>query len=955
MKFFITSIVFILFSTLLTAADSCPGTSYELTSGIPYTQEGNVSAADAASEVDYFQFSVPEDGTIQISFASDERIDFSVGSIGCDTTDILNATNSTGGNIDAVVTVATTIYVKASLKSQDTDYKFTIKFVAENKACQLAPDFLTIDGSETEITGKSTLGGDSIADDGGNYYKFEATGTGGDINGTLKINAYSDNFNIISSIEFLDENCQLYQNDNAYSDSDVLKWTLAEYFTEPGTYYLHIRDDDNYNPSVVTSFLWYPDVNSTTGGGGSYPPSYNEPAIFKGTDVGTDPNAEVTTKIVNDNHNITVHVVKDDGSIYTGFKGSFMLELIDYSNYASTGCKNAPALKYDGILGITNSDNGQMTTGDDSTEHGPSLNYDSAHRNVSYRMTYLVDPTAGGIISYDDLVLQNGCLGNKQSCLWGVLTSLANGDDPYLPDFTIADVCGAWCQPGAGTGNNQVSAECAACVFGQFGYADCSDNFAVRPDHFEINATHPSYPDLLRAGQNYDLNISAVDKSDNNTSGYDQAGANLDVSNPIKYYPDGTIETNNSILHGAAALGTGFNFTNGLADAAAPYNYSDVGRIGIHIEDQDWAAVDADDTPQNCTENGAFVCGDRNATFIPDHFKVIVDLNNSGNGFTYLSNEQNMTANLNVDIYVENANDATIQNFTMPAYGQTFYENNITVTMTIPDHSVLGTAELNQTDTPTLLNFDHGHKQLTSDDANDTLSLWFNYVRETNVSVNPFVLRGQNVVVEVNSTYSSTSNPVAAEGSATITGSDSDDTNITYVYGRAHAPRYRAMCDGSPCTANVTFFYEFYADKDANATLITNLLGTNKRRSIDSVNWYRNSLHNTVDDGNITMTTQNVPGVTPQLSFTHATQTTSSNYVYTGSDFPYKGTITIPQSSTLGAPSWLIYDKYKPDSNTTSMESAVEYYGPGKWSSTVEGSTTKSETKGRNTNRRIRW
>ena len=197
------------------------------------------------------------------------------------------------------------------------------------------------------------------------------------------------------------------------------------------------------------------------------------------------------------------------------------------------------------------------------------------------------------------------------------------------------------------------------------------------------------------------------------------------------------------------------------------------------------------------------------------------------------------------------------------------------------------------------------------------------------------------------------------EGTAVITGTDSDDTNITYVYGRVHSPRYRAMCSGAPCAANVTFFYEFYADKEANATLITNLLGTSPKRSVDSVNWYRNTLHNTATDGNVTYTTQNVPGATTQSTFTHATQTSSASYEYNGDEgFPYKGSITIPQSLTIGAPSWLIYDKYIPNSNTTSVQGEIEYYGPGQWSSDAGPAESMTDTggkKNKNTNRRIRW
>ncbi|MCJ7765599.1 MAG: hypothetical protein MUP09_06620, partial [Thiovulaceae bacterium] len=504
---------------------------------------------------------------------------------------------------------------------------------------------------------------------------------------------------------------------------------------------------------------------------------------------------------------------------------------------------------------------------------------------------------------------------------------------------------------------------CLMCTLNMF--PDCSsDNFAIRPERIEINSTDPSYPDLLRAGKNYDLTLNAYNVgTTTNTMQYDQLGFHIESDNLTKYYANGGgVVAAGAPMEGNGTLSNTFVFANGVTTSPAQFSYSDVGDIGIHLEDRDWAFVDLnnsnDTTPHDCSAHGAYICGDRNATFIPDHFKVIVDLNNSSSNFTYLSNDQNMTAHLKVKVYAENENNITTKNFTMPAYGHTYYDNPMTVKMTIPDNPTLGAADLNQTDTPILLEFDHGFKELTWNDTNETLAHWFHYPRATNLPVNPFVLYGNEVDVDVNSTYVSTSTPPASEGTAYIDGTDSDDNNITYVYGRVHSPRYRAMCSGAPCSANVTFFYELYADKDANATLITTLLGNNKQRSIDSVNWYRNSEHNTSTDGNVTYTTQNVPGTPVQTTFSYTTQTSWSNYQYDGiKGFPYKGSITIPQSLTSGIPSWLIYDKY--NAGATQVQSELEFYGPGEWSSDTGADTSVKDTgttnRNQNTNRRIRW
>jgi len=902
--------------------------------------------------VHYYKFYVPSEGTITITYDSGTANDigFYAGTGGCESSNIIYAPSSTGGTATINVRGDSTIDIKVFgvIDGTSSVYDFTITYTS-TLACQSAPDFFTIDGSEQNLTGKSTLGSEGIANDG-TFYKFEATGTGGDINGTLKITTFSTNFNLISAIQILDENCNVISS--AYN---LDEFVASMFIDHPGTWYLRLSDDNNYNPLVVTSMVWYPDVNGTGGSGSVYTPSYNEPAIFKGSDVGTGPLGPVTTKVVNREHNISIYVVKDDGDIYEGFKGSFMLELIDHSDYANTGCKAAPALKYDGILGLNNTDRGEMQTGDESTAHGPALSYDRAVRDAAYRMTYLVDPTSGGVITYEELIETNGCVGNTQDCLWGVLTSLASTKrDPYLPDFTIADVCGAYCQPGVGGGNLQVSPECAACVFGQFGYSDCSDNFAIRPDHYEIDSTENSYPDLLRAGTGYELNITAKDAVGGSTLGYNQAGGNLDVSNTKKFLPDGTDGT--AVLAGSAALGTGFNFVNGAPVPAtgATYQYSDVGKIAIHIEDQEWAAVDLDDTPQTCDDNGAFVCGDKNATFIPHHFGVTVkDLHNNsaGDKFTYLSSDANKTvmgARFDVEITAENEQYAKTENF-----DKDYYENPVTIKLDLPTYAGLDPSVKHQIDTAQLIGFVDGNKTIEWNDTNDSLILSFNYPRKTNEPVNPFIVYGDKARADVNSTYTGT----APEGTAYIDGSDDAGSGdqITFVYGRTHMARTRAMCNGGNCTGNVTFFYEFYGDQDANATLINTIL-TNPQRSIDSVNWYRNSEHNTSADGNVTSIVSTIPGSgTPIITPYPTNSSAAVNYNGT-QGYPYKSTLKIYTQS------WLVYDPFNVIDPANAAQQLVtgqlEYYGPGSWSSNIGAETSVKDdgtNRNQNSNRRIRW
>jgi len=502
---------------------------------------------------------------------------------------------------------------------------------------------------------------------------------------------------------------------------------------------------------------------------------------------------------------------------------------------------------------------------------------------------------------------------------------------------------------------------CFECTIGAFPRVCSHDNFALRPEKFDINSTDISYPDLMRAGQEYDLNVNAVNyATSTNSIGYNQVSSNLYVANPIKYWGEGG-EANASML-GTAVWGSDFNVTNGYTTIGGvvtpvPYAYDEVGDISMHIEDYTWSAVDInnpdDPTPHDCTEDGAYLCGDRNATFIPHHFNVAIDdLHNNGtaNAFTYLSNDLNMSARFGVTVTAQNEHNATTRNFTQPQYGHTFYDHPVTVLVTAPNNPTLGAALTKDINTSQLIEFDAGVKTISWDDSNDTLRLGFNYPRAINNPVNPFIVEGNQSRVDVNATYTGT----ADEGTAYIDGSDDTvDDNVTFVYGRSHMARTRTMCSSAnlaDCTGNVTLFYEFYGDENANTTLINTLL-TNPQRSIDSVNWYRNTLHNTGEDGNVTAVVSTVPGSgTPTI--THFTSNSTGAVTYNGTQgYPYKSTLDIYTQS------WLIYDAF--NAAAPIVTGQLEYYGPGSWSSNTGAETSVKDTgttnRNPNSNRRIRW
>ncbi len=347
-----------------------------------------------------------------------------------------------------------------------------------------------------------------------------------------------------------------------------------------------------------------------------------------------------------------------------------------------------------------------------------------------------------------------------------------------------------------------------------------TDNFAARPEEFQISSASSSYPDLLRSGQEYNLTIHAEDGINADTVNYNRANTDINISAEL-YLPDGTPDSANLLNGTAQKTGNDFNITEGVSRAAGTnpvtetdvveFTFDDVGDVVVSVRDIYWSAVDEDDTPQDCNattttiangttmsiEGGAYVCGESGMlTFIPHHFTLNnVHLNNHGQStLTYLSNDLNMSAHLDVTITAANKEEGVTSNFK-----KNYYENAVDVDVAVTDWNTslvstlplssrhpLGNAK-NIHDIPTaqLLGFGepdvNGTHTIPWSESNATQKLMFNYARNNNQPVNPFAVPGSDVNITVTSLYTGT----ATEGTATITGSAVADQNATFAFGRA--------------------------------------------------------------------------------------------------------------------------------------------------------------------------
>ena len=468
----------------------------------------------------------------------------------------------------------------------------------------------------------------------------------------------------------------------------------------------------------------------------------------------------------------------------------------------------------------------------------------------------------------------------------------------------------------------------------------CSrDVFAIRPDRFLL-APPSTDIELLRSGTNYNFSLTAAQSGNTSpTPGYTVNNAqsiftNLNADKTV-YLPDGTVPT--PPLNGTLSLATTtFNITDGLATNALGISFDDVGKVNIKIVDQNWSKVDIDnsDTPADCSANGAYICGDINATFIPHHFNLTnVHLkNNQAHTFTYLSNDLNMSAGFDVTLAAANEANTTTTNFNINAW-----ENPVDVNISLP--AIGKTPIKSEISTHAKLTFANGAKTIHYNDTNSSSNLRFNFERNATTPQNPFQVLGANTTLTAYSKYTASSG-----ATATIQGNNVADQNATFLYGRSHAVKQRFTV---PTDANyiANIYYEAYC---YGAACDTSILPS--KLHTDDIRWYRNTTHNATNDGNITSVAEynSLANVTPQ-NLTDTGSVATVELHYNGNDgYPYSSTMEINAST------WLIYD---PNNTVTPRNRfQVEYNKAGTgWSGKRETTTTTKAPATAKTNRRVMW
>ncbi|QSZ41028.1 hypothetical protein GJV85_02490 [Sulfurimonas aquatica] len=495
---------------------------------------------------------------------------------------------------------------------------------------------------------------------------------------------------------------------------------------------------------------------------------------------------------------------------------------------------------------------------------------------------------------------------------------------------------------------NDELAQLGLCASGASGYiykeADSTDNFAIRPEKFDISVPTGQNINLLTSGTNYDFPLVASQYNITTpTFRYNITAAEtiLDIQKTAMYAPD-TVTLDNT-LTGIANFGTTFNMLNGNAVNALNMNFSDVGKVTIQLQDINWSSVDSDDTPGDCSLAGRYICGEINATFIPDHFDLnnTVLSNQSAATFTYISstpNDINMSAHIATIVSAKNSLGATTQNFNSGSW-----ENPVDVILAVTTVNT-PTVNINDINQNLNLGFTNGQILITTADTNNSKNIFFNFDRTVNNTLNPFVVNAADVTLNATSIYSDSGTVVPVTSFA-----DPATSNATFIYGRTNAPRH--IFEGT--TGTTLIYYESFCDgTDANGVVCDKALLPDgvASQSTNDPRWFRNTLHNaSTTSGTVGVVSQKGSAANVGVGIINNVTPTEVPLTYTGANLPYKATMEHNSSS------WLIYNRY--DNTATANEFEVEFVGgTSSWAGQHEESNTKTKNSAASkTNRRSMW
>lgn len=524
----------------------------------------------------------------------------------------------------------------------------------------------------------------------------------------------------------------------------------------------------------------------------------------------------------------------------------------------------------------------QMFFSNKHTEQDINITTDDSHQNVAVRFEVCSLKQNDGTLElypYSDCMSSNGCKdedGNNQKCYRYILST---------------------------------------------------DKFTIRPDKLKLSMSETTD---LKSANDFNITMKAVqyDSNDKVDDNYTVKSADKNYTIVQSIYKNPTNSSIDTALNGTVTFPESFDMTDGNVTTKITFN--DVGKVHIQIIDKTWAKIDEDVSPADCSENGTWICGEINATFIPDHFDITNGeiKNNGGEVYTYITDDINNTsATLSLKITAKNKNGDTTKNFQ-----DNNWENEINATFNVADST--STTDINESNNTRNelkdANLDFNNGEATIEHNNTKLS--FNYERNNSKAINPFKVDGSNIVTTIMSGYST----------KVITGSSSMSNNATFIYPKVYAPRYKYTgntgdayisvldyCDGSGC------------DK----SLLPD--GTNSK-TMDDPRWFINTKHK-AKYGKVNEVKEKHKTNVTVTALTDENPNTKTSLELNGSiKKVYKTTMEINASK------WLIYNKY--DENKKYNEFNVEFYnGSTGWAGVHDTNTTTKKSGSSTSHSRLMW
>jgi hypothetical protein len=470
-----------------------------------------------------------------------------------------------------------------------------------------------------------------------------------------------------------------------------------------------------------------------------------------------------------------------------------------------------------------------------------------------------------------------------------------------------------------------------------------NDKFSIRPESFkfDINASDVL---KLKSGTNYTLDVNATLYSkEENVSGYTQTLSDLNEKNAsLVLTPSNVSCTKEDTQNLSATFENGnYNYVN--------FTYNDVGDIKITFLDKEWTSIDQSNggciSDSNSTTSIPFGCdieNTKNIRFIPEHFNITATFNNSNqdSNFTYISDDLNHAATLELNITAVSEDNSTTTNYTSECYAKDFnlsigydtlnitpasslqsikYEiSSIDKNGSIPINSILSINDINNT-------------LFTASNAGKAnVAIKINFDRTKNNVVNPFRFN----INEINSTDEDD-----------INGTLTEEQNTTFVYGRTNTPRQ--SFEGNSGTS-YTYFEVYCFESGCDKTILQNTTSP-LLKSTNDIRWYINENHNATDNGIIGIITQKY-GNGVSSTAPSATNPTISTLSYTKASsygYPFKTTME------NNASNWLIYNKDTALTNKNNFQ--IEFIKVGEWIGESETQSTTTKPQSAKINRRTIW